>query len=511
MSSLNSWVHTRTGRIVLRGVIIAVGFLSVALIISATILIIHWPLTRKHMTKCLEELSRSNVTIGSYHEVFFPAPGFVAENVRFTRNSPPGTPPIAVVRRISANGSWPGMLAFTHTVKEFRAEGLHVFIPSPLPPPLRAGPSELIHTVAQNVIADGTILEIARKGRAKPLRFEFPRLNFQNVATNKPIHFHTLMRNFEPPGNFDVAAVFGPWRKNKHGDTPLSGKFKLTDVNLGHYQGIAGMLSSTGTFDGKLDSVRTRGESTIPDWELTSSRHPVNIHAKFAGTVNGMNGDVVLDSANFRFLETSIQVHGSISGQQGKTVSMDFAANAARLQDLLRIFAKPDPATLNGLIDLSAHVLLPPEHEKFLQAVRLNGDFRINSAQFTRETKQEKLDELSARTRKDKKNNDDSERVPADLSGQVDVRNGVADFSRASFHVPGATAHLKGDYSLITDQIGLSGTIAMQSSLSKAAGGVKRVFLKPLDPFFRKENAGAVIPIRITGTPAKPSFKVALK
>jgi hypothetical protein len=36
--------------------------------------------------------------------------------------------------------------------------------------------------------------------------------------------------------------------------------------------------------------------------------------------------------------------------------------------------------------------------------------------------------------------------------------------------------------------------------------GVKSKLLKLVDPFFAKDGAGAVIPIRITGTKSSPKF-----
>jgi hypothetical protein len=50
----------------------------------------------------------------------------------------------------------------------------------------------------------------------------------------------------------------------------------------------------------------------------------------------------------------------------------------------------------------------------------------------------------------------------------------------------------------------------MRATLSKAAGGIKSVILMPLDPFFKKNGAGAIVPVRITGTYSHPVFKALL-
>jgi len=41
----------------------------------------------------------------------------------------------------------------------------------------------------------------------------------------------------------------------------------------------------------------------------------------------------------------------------------------------------------------------------------------------------------------------------------------------------------------------------MDTDISHTATGFKSFLLKPLAPFFKKKNAGAVIPIAVTGLP----------
>jgi hypothetical protein len=40
--------------------------------------------------------------------------------------------------------------------------------------------------------------------------------------------------------------------------------------------------------------------------------------------------------------------------------------------------------------------------------------------------------------------------------------------------------------------------------------GIKHVLLKPVDPLFRRDGSGTVLPIRIGGTRGTPSFKLEL-
>ena len=50
----------------------------------------------------------------------------------------------------------------------------------------------------------------------------------------------------------------------------------------------------------------------------------------------------------------------------------------------------------------------------------------------------------------------------------------------------------------------------LQAKLSQTVTGAKSFFLKAFDPFFKKDGAGAELPITITGTREKPVFGVSV-
>ena len=50
---------------------------------------------------------------------------------------------------------------------------------------------------------------------------------------------------------------------------------------------------------------------------------------------------------------------------------------------------------------------------------------------------------------------------------------------------------------------GTRGSLAKPSELTS---GFKSFLLKAVDPFFRKSGAGAVLPIKVTGTVDQPAF-----
>jgi hypothetical protein len=53
----------------------------------------------------------------------------------------------------------------------------------------------------------------------------------------------------------------GPWDDGDPGSTPVSGSYTYARVNLGVFDGIAGTLSSWGTFSGELARIDTEGQT----------------------------------------------------------------------------------------------------------------------------------------------------------------------------------------------------------------------------------------------------------
>ena len=98
------------------------------------------------------------------------------------------------------------------------------------------------------------------------------------------------------------------------------------------------------------------------------------------------------------------------------------------------------------------------------------------------------------------------ERVLSDIRGRFALGKGVLTLSSVSFRVPGAEVDIEGTYGLVDRRIDLHGELRLDAKLSETTSGIKSFFLKLVDPLFEKKDAGAVIPIRIGGTPDDPAF-----
>jgi hypothetical protein len=96
--------------------------------------------------------------------------------------------------------------------------------------------------------------------------------------------------------------------------------------------------------------------------------------------------------------------------------------------------------------------------------------------------------------------------VVLNLQGHLEVQDGIAKFSELSFSVPGASARMNGTYNLLNEQIDFHGTLKTEAELSQETTGIKSALLKPFDPLFKRKKAGAVIPVKMTGTYRNPEF-----
>jgi hypothetical protein len=73
--------------------------------------------------------------------------------------------------------------------------------------------------------------------------------------------------------------------------------------------------------------------------------------------------------------------------------------------------------------------------------------------------------------------------------------------------MPGADVNLAGVYSLNGEQFEFTGKVRTKAQLSQmVASRWKSWMLKPVDPFFKKNGAGAEIPVKVSGTGSAPKF-----
>jgi hypothetical protein len=488
------------------------GLLAVVVIGGAAVLVAsHWPFTRDTIVRALQEKFSSTVELKTFHATYF-TPGCVAEGVTFRRNSDRNAPPIAAIEKLTIQGSYLGLFSIPKRVRRVRVEGLHVFA-SPRSEstgnePRPAASLEQFALVIDEIIADGSVVEFdSGEPGTEPLKFEIHKLKLNSVADDRPMSFHAALRNPKPPGEIRADGQLGPLRPESVGQTILSGSYAFQDADLGVFPGIGGTLSSTGKFNGVLENIEVEGSTDVPDFQVTSN-HAVDLKTQFHAIVNGMDGDVALQSVHAQFERTSVVSQGEVAnkaGSEGKTVSLGGTETQGQIQDWLLLLSKADPPAMTGAMNFKVQVLVPPGKRHFIERVNLQGDFGIDSASFTRSTTQGNVNTLSQVAEGEKENTNPAN-VIENLKGHVALKDAIATFSDLSFSVPGALAHVHGTYGLLTEQVDLHGTLKVDNKLSKGSKGMKSFVLKLVEPFLKKKNAGEIVPIKVGGTIHHPSY-----
>ncbi len=461
-----------------------------------------WPFTEKAIVKDLAEASDSTVTVRSAHRTYFPFPGCVVEGIEFEHGPDKWT--LITIDKLTIEGSYSGILS--NRVPRIRAEGGHVFVP-PLGSNVRFK-TQHSNLVVEEIVADGAVIEFAsRDPGKKPLRFEVHQGILHNVQWGNPIEYDLKFHNPEPPGEIATRGKFGVWIEGKPGETPISGEYTFEHADLGVYGGVAGMLDSKGKYGGVLRHIDISGATNVPDFEVTSGGHKVKLVTQYSAYVDATHGDTFLKSVDGHFGRTDLAVQGSVAGVKGKkskTALLDLVSRRGRIEDILGLFVTAPRAPMSGPITLQAKVEIPPGDERFLEKLKLSGAFGIDNGTFAKPETQKNVNELSAGARGEKM--EDAETVLTDLKGQVVLAGGIAKFADLSFGIPGAKARMHGTYNLLNEKIDMHGLMRVDTKISKTTTGVKSLFLKMMDPLFKKKKKGEVVPVHISGTYDHPQF-----
>ncbi len=462
-----------------------------------------WPFEQKSVVQNLEEASDSKVRVRAFHRSYFPSPGCVIEGVEFN-HGPNAGPPLITVQKLTIRGSYFGVIS--RRVSSITAVGLHVVIP-----PFGSGGT--FHTTPSKItigeiVANDALLEFSlRKPDTPPLRFEIHELTLHNVGWSGALSYQVRLKNPEPPGEITAEGKFGVWNLKEPGQTPVSGKYKFEHADLSVFGGIAGTLSSAGKFSGMLQHIDISGTTDTPDFEVQWGGHPVQLIADFNAYVDAIHGDTFLKHVDAHFGRTHVVANGSIAKSpegRGKAALIELYAQNGRIEDMLMLFVSGNKVPMSGKVSMDAKVEIPPGDQPFLKKVRLRGEFGVGAGKFASDT-QESVDKFSAGARGEKVT-DDPETVMSDLTGQVEAKDGTANFANLSFTVPGAHSRMHGTYNLINYQIDMRGRIRVDTKISNTTNGGKAVLLKMMDPFFHKKRQGEVLPVRISGTYEHPSF-----
>ncbi|HTU40382.1 MAG TPA: AsmA-like C-terminal region-containing protein [Candidatus Aquilonibacter sp.] len=489
------------------------GFCIAAIIVGAALLIRYWPFSRDAMLQLLSENTDSQVTVGSFQETYFPSPGCVLQDVVFNHD-PAAANPFITIKKLTIQGSYRGLLA--RRVPSIVVEGLRIAVPA-----LGTGRQFHIkesHFTIDELMADGAVIEYAAHASDhRQLLFEIHQATMRHAGWFQPFSFAVKIHNPEPSAELSLAGMFGTWKQSDAGATPISGHYILQDADLSIYRGIAGTFSSAGSFGGSLSHIEITGTTDAPDFAIRTKGHAMRLTAQFSASLDMTRGNAFLQHADIDFLKTQITAMQVTATQftanggtakpekeESQTTSIDLTSTNARIQDILRLLITSDSPPMSGWVTFRGRAEIPSGTEEFLKRVRLRGEFGIAAGTFGNSSTQRQIDKLSAGARGEKTS--DAGLVLSNLKGRESLADGVATFSDISFHVPGADATMRGTYNVIRDQIDLHGQLRVDTKIANTKSGVKNLALKVIQPFFKKNRNGQIVPVRISGTYDHPAF-----
>ena len=462
----------------------------------------------------------SEVTIDTLEGRVFPRVAVSGGGVVIRQKGRTDVPPMITIDRFEIRGSLRDLMQKPRHVDEVRLQGLKVTIPpgddggsddgEKPGSETRPGAAKLQQVVIGRFEAPDTVITLVPKRAGKqPKVFNVHHLVMQSLGINEAIPYIATLTNPVPNGEIETSGTFGPWNVAHPADTPITGKYTFANANLDTIDGLAGVLSSTGEFNGPINRIEVQGSTDTPQFQVDAGGLPVPLKTRFTAIVDGSDGDTYLQKVDATFLNTGLVAHGAVvgfEGVSGRQVEVDVYMQNGRIEDLLRLAVNSEKPILRGAAQLQAKLVIPPEKRKVIDKLKLRGQFGLSKATFTDPTVQSKLVGLSRRGQGMNQGEQMGD-VLSNMKGRFVVENAAATFSSLTFSVPGAAVELAGRYGMRQESLDFRGHLKMQAPLSQVVGGgVKGFFLKAFDPFFRKPGAGTVLPIKITGTRKDPKF-----
>jgi hypothetical protein len=477
-------------------VLLSAAAILVAFAIAAAILLHHyWPFTESSVRDDLASATSAHVRFGSFHDQYFP-PGCVAENVIFERKN--STSPLITVRRLVIR-SYLAALFHNH-VSLLRAEGMHVSLAGSDFVKKDTGGQQTI--VVDRLVADDAVLEF---GRGQPgRRFVFHKFTGRNLGGSGPVYFSAIFDNPTPAGLVRISGQFGPWSSSHPENTAVSGEYSLEHADLHVFDGIAGILFSSGKFRGTFKQIDVDGLTDTPKFEVTKTHHHLPLDTHFTASVNALNGDVVLHQVQAHFGQSNLTVKGTIArGPKGKrSAILDLQCERGRIEDAFYPFIHAPRSPLTGGVAFIMKITIPAGNRPFLEKLDLVSHFEIQHGQFSSEKTQQELNKIA-----ENPGQKQPDQTLADFQGSVAIHHGVAYFSSLSVEDQGASALFHGSYNLINERVNMFGKLKTATSLTKTThGGISAVFAKVLEPFFKQRPHVNVVPVKIGGTYTRPSF-----
>jgi hypothetical protein len=374
--------------------------------------------------------------------------------------------------------------------------------------------------VGQLECTNAQLVPATSKPGRLPLDIAIAHFKLTNIGSGGAMGFDAELTNPRPVGTIHSTGKFGPWQVADPGESPVAGNYRFDHADLASFKSIAGILTSTGHYQGTLRDLVVDGEADVPDFRLTHFGNSLPLHTRFHAKVDGTNGDTWLEPVEAALGRSHFTAQGQIvrvpaanvpgAPSLGHDIALAINVPRARIEDFMRLASHSPTPLLTGDVTVRANLHIPPGAATVHERMTLAGTFALDHARFTSAKIQDRIVELSLRGQgrpNDIKTTDPAS-ILSHMEGNFQLAGGVITLPALKYTVPGADIQLKGTYGLEGGALNFAGTAKMQATVSKMVGGWKGLLLKPADRFFKKAGAGTDVPIHIEGTREEPKFGI---
>jgi len=373
------------------------------------------------------------------------------------------------------------------------------------------------------------VLETSKPGKL-PLDIAFAHFRVSgsdggSILAGSPMHFDAELTNPRPVGKVITSGTFGPWDVSDPGESPVEGEYTFDHADLATFKGIAGILNSTGKYQGTLRDLVVDGDADTPDFRLTHFGNALHLQTHFHAKVDATNGDTWLEPVDATLGHSHFTAEGQVvrviapdpatglPASKGHDIALNVNVDSARIEDFLRLASHNSTTLLTGALTMKTTLHIPPGNAPVHERLSLKGAFNLDQAHFTSTKIQDALTQLSLRGqgRPNEIKAADPSAVRSAMLGDFQMAGGVITLPALTYTVPGAVIVLKGTYGVEGGALDFTGSAKLDATVSQMVGGVLGALLKPADRYFKKDGAGTEIPIRISGTREDPKFGVDFK
>ena len=477
------------------------------------------PTLRDRVVDALNARFESQLALGSLDPSMFPKPRAEGTALTLRHRGRTDVPPLITIESFDTSAGLVGLIQTPVRLETVRMKGLAVRIP---PGGLRVEDrgQDLPHVahaerpspiLIDRIETQSARVEIqSRRPDRLPRIWDIQNLLMLDFGSSAGSHFEAGLINPVPRGVIDTQGTFGPWHSDEPGLTPVSGTYLFQNADMNVIKGLDGTLSSSGTYRGVLERIEVEGTTEMPDFSLDLAGQKVALHTRFKAIVDGTSGDTILERVDARLNESAIVAKGVVVRAQdvkGRHIELDVRLDAARLEDLMQLAVKASKPPLVGRVNLTTRMVLPAGPEDVVHRLQLDGAFELAQARFTNLNVQRRITTLSRRGRGEETDEGaDAERVVSNLRGKFKLANAALTFSELTFAVPGSTVRLHGFYNLTSQEMNFTGDLLTDATLADMTSGFKSLLARIAQPLFQRKGGGTRLPIRISGTRAKPLF-----